>query len=186
MFPRRSEDEDSEYPFFEGDGSSSDEWRDYCMSVMIMKDLQYLMMINMQKNRRQFMIPILKMLLRMKKDLLGKEDLMRKKKMATKMSSLSGNPLQDILPCKRDAKCPRYVTGKVQWVTTHMTGNHALLTNFVKKFLGTVHFGNNDFAVIAGYGDVVIGAMTIKKVYFVEGLGHNLFSVGQFCEKGLE
>nr|GFC25618.1 hypothetical protein [Tanacetum cinerariifolium] len=32
MFPRRSEDEDSEYPFFEGDGSSSDEWRDYGMS----------------------------------------------------------------------------------------------------------------------------------------------------------
>ncbi|GJV39134.1 retrovirus-related pol polyprotein from transposon TNT 1-94 [Tanacetum coccineum] len=68
----------------------------------------------------------------------------------------------------------------------HMTGNHALLTNFVEKFLGTVHFGNNDFAVIAGYGDVVIGSMTIKKVYYVEGLGHNLFSVGQFCDKGLE
>nr|GFC19349.1 integrase, catalytic region, zinc finger, CCHC-type, peptidase aspartic, catalytic [Tanacetum cinerariifolium] len=34
--------------------------------------------------------------------------------------------------------------------------------------------------------DVVIGAMTIKKVYYVEGLGHNLFSVGQFCDKGLE
>nr|GEW75043.1 hypothetical protein [Tanacetum cinerariifolium] len=33
----------------------------------------------------------------------------------------------------------------------HMTGNHALLTNFVEKFLGTVRFGNNDFAVIAGY-----------------------------------
>nr|GFB01742.1 putative ribonuclease H-like domain-containing protein [Tanacetum cinerariifolium] len=47
----------------------------------------------------------------------------------------------------------------------HMTGNHALLTNFVEKFLGMVHFGNNDFAVIAGYGDVVIGSMTIKKVY---------------------
>nr|GEU31151.1 hypothetical protein [Tanacetum cinerariifolium] len=29
MFSRRSEDEDSEYPFFEGDGSSSDEWREY-------------------------------------------------------------------------------------------------------------------------------------------------------------
>nr|GEX19982.1 integrase, catalytic region, zinc finger, CCHC-type, peptidase aspartic, catalytic [Tanacetum cinerariifolium] len=50
----------------------------------------------------------------------------------------------------------------------HMTGNRALLTNFVKKFLGTVRFGNNDFAVIAGYGDVVIGLMTIKKVYYVE------------------
>ncbi|GJU01659.1 hypothetical protein Tco_1111997 [Tanacetum coccineum] len=35
-------------------------------------------------------------------------------------------------------------------------------------------------------GDVVIGSMTIKKVYYVEGLGHNLFSVGQFCDKGLE
>nr|GFC52051.1 retrovirus-related Pol polyprotein from transposon TNT 1-94 [Tanacetum cinerariifolium] len=68
----------------------------------------------------------------------------------------------------------------------HMTGNRALLTNFVEKFLGTVRFGNNDFAVIAGYGDVVIGTMTIKKVYYVEGLGLNLFSVGQFCDKGLE
>nr|GEZ75972.1 integrase, catalytic region, zinc finger, CCHC-type, peptidase aspartic, catalytic [Tanacetum cinerariifolium] len=68
----------------------------------------------------------------------------------------------------------------------HMTGNRALLTNFVEKFLGTVRFGNNDFVVIAGYGDVVIGSMSIKKVYYVEGLGHNLFSVGQFCDKGLE
>ncbi|GJY02457.1 retrovirus-related pol polyprotein from transposon TNT 1-94 [Tanacetum coccineum] len=38
----------------------------------------------------------------------------------------------------------------------HMTGNRALLTNFVEKFLGTVRFGNNDFAVIAGYGDYTI------------------------------
>nr|GEW72582.1 putative reverse transcriptase domain-containing protein [Tanacetum cinerariifolium] len=45
---------------------------------------------------------------------------------------------------------------------------------------------NNDFAIIAGYGDVIIGSITIKKVYYVEGLGHNLFSVGQFCNKGLE
>nr|GEV81265.1 copia protein [Tanacetum cinerariifolium] len=68
----------------------------------------------------------------------------------------------------------------------HMTGNRALLTNFVEKFLETVRFGNNYFAVIAGYGDVVIGSMTIKKVYYVEGLGHNLFSVGQFYDKGRE
>nr|GEY63046.1 hypothetical protein [Tanacetum cinerariifolium] len=68
----------------------------------------------------------------------------------------------------------------------HMTGNRALLTNFLEKFLRTVRFGNNDFAVIASYGDVDIGSMMIKKVYYVEGLGHNLFSVGQFCDKGLE
>nr|GEW24893.1 hypothetical protein [Tanacetum cinerariifolium] len=46
----------------------------------------------------------------------------------------------------------------------HMTDSRALLTNFVEKFLGTVHFSNNDFAVNAGYGDVVIGSMTIKKL----------------------
>nr|GEV53658.1 hypothetical protein [Tanacetum cinerariifolium] len=68
----------------------------------------------------------------------------------------------------------------------HMTGNRALLTNFVENFLGTVRFENNDFAVIAGYEDVIVRSMTIKKVYYVEGLGHNLFSVGQFCDKGIE
>nr|GFA72484.1 integrase, catalytic region, zinc finger, CCHC-type, peptidase aspartic, catalytic [Tanacetum cinerariifolium] len=68
----------------------------------------------------------------------------------------------------------------------HMTGNRALLKNFVEKFLGTVRFGNNDFAMIVGYGDVFIGSMTIKKVYYVEGLGHNLFNVGQYCDNGLE
>nr|GEZ81453.1 retrovirus-related Pol polyprotein from transposon TNT 1-94 [Tanacetum cinerariifolium] len=43
-----------------------------------------------------------------------------------------------------------------------MTGNRALLMNFVEKFLGTVRFGNNDFAVIAGYGDVIIGLPKMK------------------------
>nr|GEX91348.1 hypothetical protein [Tanacetum cinerariifolium] len=68
----------------------------------------------------------------------------------------------------------------------HMTGNRAILMNFVEKSLGTVRFGNNDFAVTAGYGNVVIVSMSIKKVYYFEGLGLNLFSVGQFCDKGLE
>nr|GFA70043.1 hypothetical protein [Tanacetum cinerariifolium] len=51
----------------------------------------------------------------------------------------------------------------------HMTGNRALLTNFMEKFLGTVRFGNNNFAVIASYRDVVIGSTMIKKVYYAEG-----------------
>nr|GEV52223.1 hypothetical protein [Tanacetum cinerariifolium] len=42
----------------------------------------------------------------------------------------------------------------------HMMGNRALLTNFVEKFLGTVRFGNNDFTVIAGYGDVIMKSST--------------------------
>ncbi|GJQ94666.1 retrovirus-related pol polyprotein from transposon TNT 1-94 [Tanacetum coccineum] len=62
--------------------------------------------------------------------------------------------------------------------TKHMTGNVSLLCNFVEKYLGTVRFGNDQFAPILGYGDLVQGNITIKRVYYVEGLNHNLFSVG--------
>ncbi|GJV26743.1 retrovirus-related pol polyprotein from transposon TNT 1-94 [Tanacetum coccineum] len=58
--------------------------------------------------------------------------------------------------------------------------------NFVKKFIGTVRFGNDHFGAIMGYGDYVIGESVISRVYYVEGLGHNLFSVGQFCDSDLE
>nr|GEW41065.1 uncharacterized mitochondrial protein AtMg00810-like [Tanacetum cinerariifolium] len=68
----------------------------------------------------------------------------------------------------------------------HMTGNLKLLINFVEKFLGTVKFGNDQIAPILGYGDLVQGDVTIKRVYYVEGLNHNLFSVGQFCDADLE
>ncbi|GJW56313.1 hypothetical protein Tco_0103044 [Tanacetum coccineum] len=68
----------------------------------------------------------------------------------------------------------------------HMTGDRSQLTNFVHKFLGTVKFGNDQIAKIMGYGDYQIGNITISRVYYVEGLGHNLFSVGQFCDSDLE
>nr|GEV06021.1 hypothetical protein [Tanacetum cinerariifolium] len=45
----------------------------------------------------------------------------------------------------------------------HMTGNLKLLINFVEKFLGTVKFGNDQIAPILGYGDLVQGAVSIKK-----------------------
>nr|GEU30776.1 hypothetical protein [Tanacetum cinerariifolium] len=53
----------------------------------------------------------------------------------------------------------------------HMTGNRALLINFVEKFFGTVLFGNNDFAVIAGYGDVGLEAAFRKSTCFVRTEG---------------
>nr|GEX91379.1 putative ribonuclease H-like domain-containing protein [Tanacetum cinerariifolium] len=68
----------------------------------------------------------------------------------------------------------------------HMTGNLKLLINFVEKFLGTIKFRNDQIAHILGYGDLVQGAIMIKRVYYVEGLNHNLFSVGQFCDADLE
>nr|GEV15407.1 copia protein [Tanacetum cinerariifolium] len=63
----------------------------------------------------------------------------------------------------------------------HMMGNRSLLMNFVEKFLRTVRFGNNDFAAIAGYGDKVIGSMTIKKVYYVK-----VSQVSESSKKDLE
>ncbi|GKB32888.1 hypothetical protein Tco_0872289 [Tanacetum coccineum] len=68
----------------------------------------------------------------------------------------------------------------------HMTSNLKLLINFVWKFLGTVCFGNDHVAVILGYGDLQWGNILITRVYFVKGLGHNLFLVGQFCDSDLE
>ncbi|GJR01796.1 retrovirus-related pol polyprotein from transposon TNT 1-94 [Tanacetum coccineum] len=68
----------------------------------------------------------------------------------------------------------------------HMTGDRTQLTNFIHKFLGTVKFGNDQVVKIMGYGDYHIGNVTISRVYYVEGLGRNLFSVGQFCDSDLE
>ncbi|GKE41862.1 hypothetical protein Tco_1469146 [Tanacetum coccineum] len=67
-----------------------------------------------------------------------------------------------------------------------MTGDRSRLRNFVKKFIETVRLGNDHFGAIMGYGDYVIGDSVISRVYYVEGLGHNLFSVGQFCDSDLE
>ncbi|GJX09328.1 retrovirus-related pol polyprotein from transposon TNT 1-94 [Tanacetum coccineum] len=67
----------------------------------------------------------------------------------------------------------------------HMTGNRSQLMNFVSK-LGTVRFENDHISRIIRYGDYQLGNVTISKVYYVEGLGHNVFSVGQFCDADLE
>ncbi|KAJ9535546.1 hypothetical protein OSB04_un001319 [Centaurea solstitialis] len=48
------------------------------------------------------------------------------------------------------------------------------------------NFQRQQYAPILGYGDVIQDKITIKKVSLVEGLGHNLFSIGQFCDKDLK
>ncbi|GJR35380.1 retrovirus-related pol polyprotein from transposon TNT 1-94 [Tanacetum coccineum] len=40
--------------------------------------------------------------------------------------------------------------------------------------------------LLQGYSDYQIGNVTISRVYYVEGLGHNLFSVRQFYDSNLE
>ncbi|GJY94361.1 retrovirus-related pol polyprotein from transposon TNT 1-94 [Tanacetum coccineum] len=66
----------------------------------------------------------------------------------------------------------------------HMPGN--LNLNYMEKFIGTMKFGNDQIAPILGYGDLVQGNVTITWVYYDEGLNHNLFSIGQFCDADLE
>nr|GFA04061.1 integrase, catalytic region, zinc finger, CCHC-type, peptidase aspartic, catalytic [Tanacetum cinerariifolium] len=64
--------------------------------------------------------------------------------------------------------------------------DYACCPNRPMKFLGTVKFGNDHVAKIMGYRDYQIGNVTISRVYYMEGLGHNLFSIGQFCDSNLE
>nr|GEX95946.1 retrovirus-related Pol polyprotein from transposon TNT 1-94 [Tanacetum cinerariifolium] len=68
----------------------------------------------------------------------------------------------------------------------HMTSDQSLLKIFVEKFMDIVRFGNDHFAAIIGYVDYVQGNIIVCHVYDVEGLGHNLFSVGQFSDGDLE
>ncbi|GJY46095.1 retrovirus-related pol polyprotein from transposon TNT 1-94 [Tanacetum coccineum] len=61
-----------------------------------------------------------------------------------------------------------------------------LQCDYLETLEKTVKFGNDQIAPIIGYGDLVQGTITIKRVYYVEGLNYNLFSVGQFCDADLE
>ncbi|GJW58596.1 integrase, catalytic region, zinc finger, CCHC-type containing protein [Tanacetum coccineum] len=68
----------------------------------------------------------------------------------------------------------------------HMTGNCSQLMNFVSKFLGTVRFWNDQIVRIMGYDDYQLRNAVILRVYYVEGLGQNLFFVGQFYDADIE
>ncbi|GJV22409.1 retrovirus-related pol polyprotein from transposon TNT 1-94 [Tanacetum coccineum] len=94
-------------------------------------------------------------------------------KLSVKCSTLSAN--QQVMLWYLDSGCSK-----------HMTGNRSKLMNFVEKFIGSVRFGNDHLGAIMGYGDYVMGDSVISRVYYMEGLGHNLFSVGQFCDSDLE
>nr|GEW14683.1 integrase, catalytic region, zinc finger, CCHC-type, peptidase aspartic, catalytic [Tanacetum cinerariifolium] len=88
-------------------------------------------------------------------------------------------PLRDTMPLNKVHSTP-------SGCSKHMMGDRSRLLNFVKKFIGIVRFGNDHFGAIMGYGDYVVGENVISRVYYVEVLGHNLFSVGQFCDFDLE
>nr|GFD37477.1 integrase, catalytic region, zinc finger, CCHC-type, peptidase aspartic, catalytic [Tanacetum cinerariifolium] len=88
--------------------------------------------------------------------------------MTSRRSIVSSTPLpSNSFAAHRDCLIHRRL-----WVLKAHDRNLKLLINFVEKFLGTVKFENDQIAPILGYGDLVQGAITIKRVYYVEGLNH--------------
>ncbi|GJV36782.1 retrovirus-related pol polyprotein from transposon TNT 1-94, partial [Tanacetum coccineum] len=68
----------------------------------------------------------------------------------------------------------------------HTWGSNATYIPSSSSLVMTVRFGNDQIERIMGYGDYQLGNVTISRVYCIEGSGHNLFSVGQFCDADLK
>ena len=64
-----------------------------------------------------------------------------------------------------------------------MTGDRALLSNMVEKVGLVVTFEDNNKGLTQGYGSLQAGNVIIDHVSVVQGLQHNLLSIGQFCDK---
>nr|GEX13160.1 hypothetical protein [Tanacetum cinerariifolium] len=88
-------------------------------------------------------------------------------------------------PKAANKKVPNKLEPNNSWGSSSSNVPSLLLTCRLSKS-SSVKFGNDHVAKIMGYGDYLIGNMTISWVYYVEGTGHNLFYVGQFCDSDLE
>ncbi|GJV76690.1 retrovirus-related pol polyprotein from transposon TNT 1-94 [Tanacetum coccineum] len=77
-------------------------------------------------------------------------------------------------------------TTKGQAIQTVITHNVAYQADDLDAYDSDFKFRNDHVAKILGYGDYQIGNVMISRVYYVEGLGHNLFSVRHFCDLNLE
>ncbi|GJT97492.1 retrovirus-related pol polyprotein from transposon TNT 1-94 [Tanacetum coccineum] len=68
----------------------------------------------------------------------------------------------------------------------HTWGSNATDIPSSSSLVMTVRFENDHIARIMGYADYQLGNVTILRVSYIEGIGHNLFFVGQFCDRDLE
>ncbi|GKA04619.1 retrovirus-related pol polyprotein from transposon TNT 1-94, partial [Tanacetum coccineum] len=90
---------------------------------------------------------------------------------ALKSDCMPADPQETIAPVAYNLACTNQIDPNCNWGS---------------NFSRIVRFGNDHFGAIMGYGDYVIGDSVISRVYYVEGLGHNLFFVSQFCDSDLE
>ncbi|GJW53888.1 retrovirus-related pol polyprotein from transposon TNT 1-94 [Tanacetum coccineum] len=93
--------------------------------------------------------------------------------------ALGGHQLEEFLTLKEKQSPSMNLNVNL---TAPMVIMHVLLT--------LQNLQSNSFQIpllfLAGYPNLFTGNILITRVYFVEGLGHNLFSVGQFCDSDLE
>nr|GEU40704.1 retrovirus-related Pol polyprotein from transposon TNT 1-94 [Tanacetum cinerariifolium] len=95
-------------------------------------------------------------------------------------------PTQGILVYSRRPKATRSVgsSSKVKIVESKTSNSKepkqswgSIVSDVPSYSLNNCRFRNDHIVKIMGYGDYQIGNVTISRVYYVEGLGHNLFSI---------
>ncbi|GJT50527.1 retrovirus-related pol polyprotein from transposon TNT 1-94 [Tanacetum coccineum] len=84
---------------------------------------------------------------------------------ALKSDCLPADPQETIAPVAYNLVVQIVLWYLDSGCSKHMTGDRSRLRNFVKKFIGTVRFGNDHFGAIMGYGDYVIGDSVISRNY---------------------
>ena len=77
---------------------------------------------------------------------------------------------------------------KVVWIldsgySRHMIGDIALLSQFEENHGPWFTFGDDNKGLTMGHGNVICGNVIIDDVALVEGLKHNLLSIGQFTDR---
>ncbi|GKA81552.1 hypothetical protein Tco_0788244 [Tanacetum coccineum] len=68
----------------------------------------------------------------------------------------------------------------------HMTGDRSLLKIFIDKFMGTVRFGNDNFAAITGYGDDLLTGSRESNLYTISIFDMAASSPGCLMSKALD
>jgi len=68
----------------------------------------------------------------------------------------------------------------------HMTGEKSIFLSLTMKEGGNVKFGGNQSGKIIGTRTIGNSSISIKNVWLVDGLEHNLLSISQFCDNGYD
>nr|GEX52532.1 integrase, catalytic region, zinc finger, CCHC-type, peptidase aspartic, catalytic [Tanacetum cinerariifolium] len=110
----------------------------------------------------------------------------------TRITATNKVPLREPIPLNVDAQesvVTKVYTRRPKVPKTNGSNRKPKIAKSVNsnKMKPDISRGSNILiAKIMGYGDYQIENIIILRVYYVEGLGHNLFSVGQFYDSDLE